>query len=161
MTSPRLMHPVQVEIEQLDRSRSLYDEDFREPVQQAVRGPRTILLGQIHWISDESDQPTNVGMEESSLGYVLFRYADLNAQGVDLKTNDRFVRFGHMSVDVYVVRLTPCAHYSATNGAALVKAYFQDRFPSKQTRGGKDVQAVIPYDDTLPVFDETFDDAFG
>ena len=74
-------------------------------------------------------------MVEGSDGYVLFRRIDLDTAGITLQRQDRFSKLGHVETDVYIVRLEHTAHYPDQGGPTLVKAYFEDRGPSRQTRG--------------------------
>ena len=137
MVLPNLLHPVPIEIEQISRSASIQDDDYREPVQQAVRGPRVTAPGQVKWFSDDRSYPTKAGSESESQGYVLFRYVDLTRLGITLQQADRIVSMGGLAVDVYVTELRPEAHWPDLGGPGTVKAFFKDRHPSKQTRGGK------------------------
>ena len=141
MPLPRLLHPVPVEVEQLDRVETIVDEDYREPVQQAVRGPRKTVPGQIKWTFDDQLRATLVGAEQEAQGYILFRRRELRAASLEIKQGDRFVKIGTganaVLVDLYVVGLRYEGHYPDQGGPALVKAFFKDRMPSKQTKGGK------------------------
>jgi hypothetical protein len=124
-------------IEQINRVSSIQDDDYREPVQQAIRAPRKTAPGQVKWFSDDRARPTKAGSESESQGYVLFRYVDLNQLSIVLQQGDRIVKMGTIEVDVYVVELRPEGHYPDLGGPGLVKAFFRDRHPSKQTRGGQ------------------------
>jgi hypothetical protein len=84
-----------------------------------------------------------------SHGYVLFRLVDVRAAAnragfgqYRLKQNDRFLKFGvgpnAVETDLYIVDLRYSGHYPDQGGASLVKAFFEDRNPSKQNRGGVD-----------------------
>lgn len=142
MPLPRLIHPVPVQVEALQRSATIVDEDFREPVQQATRGPRVTIQGQVKWGLDEALKMSLSGADQESSGYILFRLADVRAAGLgQLKQNDRFVSIGSgankVDVDLYVTALRYQGHYGDQGGATLVQAFFKDRFPSKSTRGGK------------------------
>jgi hypothetical protein len=136
---PHLIHPVVVKIEQLQRSLSIVDDDFREPIQQARRGPVKSVLGQIKWSSDEQLEISSGGAREGADGYVLFRRHDLIAAGLnEIHQNDRITSMGSGGnvtlVDLYITRVQQMGHYPG--GATLVRAWFKDRQPSKQTRGG-------------------------
>ena len=129
---PNLIHPVPITIRQLSKSNTLMDEDFREPIQQAIHSSDKTLLGQISWNAENAMDFTTGGVQESSDGYVLFRYVDLEAVGVTLHNNDRIIKLGNIDVDLYIVRMKPCGHYPDASGATMVKAYFVDRQPSRQ-----------------------------
>lgn len=139
---PRLLHPVAVQIEQIARASTIVDADYREPVQQAIRSPRITCPGQVNWSMDDRVRASLIGAERESEGYVLFRRCDLRALGIaELKQNDRIVAIGAGAnarpVDLYIIGLRFEGHYPDQGGAALVKAFFKDRNPSKQSPGGK------------------------
>lgn len=133
---PRLLHPVPIVIEQISKGATIYDPDSREPIQSAARTSQKTVQGQVKWGGDLSLQVAAGGALEGSRGYVLFRYVDLEAQGVELQQNDRLVKIGNREVDVYVVEVTDCGHYTDQGGATMIKAHFADREPSRQRRGG-------------------------
>lgn len=129
---PNLIHPVDVHIEQLDKASTVYDDDFREPVQQAAHAVVKYLKGQVSWGESKQLGTTAAGVEENAAGYVLFRYIDLEKAGVTLKLNDKIVKLGKIATDLYITKIAPCGHYQDQGGATLVKAYFMDRQPSRQ-----------------------------
>ncbi len=138
---PNLIHPIPVEIRQLLRSETIVDPDYMEPIQQAELAEPVIAPGQVKWSMDERLRATLIGAESEAEGYVLFRRIDLRARGVaELKQNDRITAMGigpnRRAVDLYIVGLRFEGHYPDQGGAALLKAFFKDRDPSKQNRGG-------------------------
>lgn len=135
MALPRLIHPVPVSIQQLDRSATYYDDDMDEPIQQAARASTVVVDGQLKWSLDEKQQTQIGGTSERSDGYVLFRLVDLTAASITIKREDRFTRLGTVDVDVYVTALRYEGHYPDQGGPSLVKAFFADRQPQRQTRG--------------------------
>jgi len=132
MPTPNLIHPVPITIQQLSKGDTLYDDDFREPIQQSVRTVSKVISGQVRWATSDDLSMTNSGPREGEAGYVLFRYRDLAAASVTLQQNDRFTKIGNEIVDVYVTRTQPLGHYPSAGGATLVKAFFTDRQPSRQ-----------------------------
>lgn len=135
MPAPRLIHPVPVTIHQIDKGATLYDEDAREPIQAAARFASKTLDGQVKWFDQFNEKNTRVGTIEEAAGYVLFRQIDLTAQSIVLQNEDRISRIGTRDTDVYITRLLPVGHYPDQGGHTMVKAYFGDRQPSKQSRG--------------------------
>lgn len=133
MVQPRLIHPVPIIIQRLDKSNTFYDDDYREPVQQSARYTNITIQGQPRWGGKDVATFTRGGLVEQSTGYVLFRYLDLEAASITINVNDRFIKIGLQEVDVYVVRLIPQGHYNGR--AKLVKAYFADRQPARQRIG--------------------------
>lgn len=138
---PNLLHPIPVVIQQLERTEAVSDDDYREPVQQAIHGPQIICPGQVAWTSTEFLEAGVLGADSRADGYILFRTVDLRAVGLAvLKQNDRFLKIGvgpnAIEVDLYVVNLRYSGHYADQGGASLVKAFFKDRSPSKNNPGG-------------------------
>ncbi len=140
MPQPNLIHPIQVEVEQLNRDATIVDPDYQEPIQQGDRSVRKTCPGQIKWVGDERLEPSALGAQLESDGYVLFRLLDLRNRGMTIKVSDRFVSIGEgvakVEIDVYVVKLVYQGHYPDMKGPTLVKAFFRDRDPAKQNRGG-------------------------
>ena len=141
MPLPRLIHPVPTDVRQIDKTETIYDEGYREPVQQAERGVTKTVPGQWKWGSDKELRPGKSGPEEESDGYVLFRLIDLEGQGINpLQIQDQIVGYGggrgRVNLDVYIISLRYIGHYSDQAGPSMVKAFFKDRQPSRQTRGG-------------------------
>jgi len=135
MTLPRLLHPVDVYVEKIDRAGTYYDEDAREPAQGAARKTIVVIPGQVKWGTQLGLEPSKGGPREGAVGYVLFRRVDLEAAGVTLQDNDCFKQLGDVDCDLYVDRLEFNSHYPSAGGPTLVKAHFSDRQPAKQTRG--------------------------
>lgn len=136
MVQPRLIHPVPVVLERINRDTTKERADAREPIQQAARHPAVTIQGQPNWTAvvggGRSLQVTRLGPQEDALGYVLFRYADLNAQSITLQMNDRIKKIGFREGDWYINRLQDVGHYSDAGGPTLVRAYFKDRDPTKK-----------------------------
>ena len=129
---PKLIHPSQVYIEQIDRSTTIYDPYAREPIQQAKRKAVVTCPGQLRMRSiKELEQEFGEGDRTRQRGYVLFRYRDLADRGITLDLNDKIVKIGHLEMSVYIDRLEPVANYQDFNGPTLVKAWFIDRRPGK------------------------------
>lgn len=138
MPLPRLLHPIAIGIRQLSRAKTLVDDDLREPRGDANREAAFTVPGQVKWFDIERFQGTQMGPEGHSDGYVLFRLPDLRAAGVGrIHQGDRFVTMGtgpnQVEVDVYVNNLRYMGHYPDQGGPTLVRAYFKDRQPSKQS----------------------------
>lgn len=131
---PRLLHPVDVRIEQIDTASTVYDEDAREPIQQAARATVVTVKGQAKYGTAQEAEYEAGGLRQGERGYVLFREKDLSAASLTLNINDRFTKIGRVDHDVYISRLEPLGHYGRHGGNTLVKAYFADRQPSKHRR---------------------------
>jgi len=139
MVLPNLIHPVPIVIEQIDKTRqednagqgSWFDDDFREPIQQAAHKAIVTCVGQPRWGDAQKLGASRTGPESEARGYVLFRYVDLEAQNITLQQNDRLLKIGKLDTNVYIISLRPEGHYSDQGGATLVKAFFKDRQPAK------------------------------
>lgn len=139
MPIPRLIHPVNIVIRQTVPASTAYDEDAREPIQRVSEGAQVTVPGQPNFRGVGKgiriQSYTAGGVDEEVFAYILFRYLDLNALAIDLKPNDRIVQIGHLAMDAYICYLMPSGHYPDTNGPSLVKAYFKDRAPARQSPG--------------------------
>lgn len=132
---PNLVHPVPIRVQRENKASTFVDEDFREPVQQAARQTEFTVGGQVLWGRASNVAAGRGGPQEEYDGYILFRYVDLERLGQEIKRGDRFARIGKINTDVYVIYLLPCGHYGDQSGATMVKAYFRDRTPSRQSAG--------------------------
>lgn len=133
MVLPRLIHPVPITIEQIDRSTTVYDDDFREEVQRVERGAPVTVSGQVSWEIDKRFRSSLGGAIEDSEGYVLFRFVDLTTAGVTLKREDRFTSLGNYACDVFVTALQPIGHYQDQGGPAMIRAFFKSQQEDSKT----------------------------
>ena len=131
MVLPNLIHPCDIVIAQIIRGETFYDEDAREPIQQADREVEVTVPGQPSWIRTEEYQVTKGGTRINASGYVLFRKVDLDAISIEIQESDQIKKMGHVETNVYVVATEWLGHYPDQDGPALIKAYFEDRSPSK------------------------------
>lgn len=136
MVLPNLIHPVPVIVQQKDDSSTFVDDDFREPVQQSARLVDVTVPGQIKWFNEDELQVNHGGVEVEADGYVLFRRVDLAALGVTLNLNDRFIKLANVETDLYIVGFRPEGHWPDQGGSTLLKAFFRDRTPSRNNKGG-------------------------
>lgn len=131
MPLPRLIHPVNVEVESLDAEESVFDPDFKQPVTR-VRTSYN-LPGQVKWEAHNEAGPTGAGVELIADGYVLFRQDDLRSAGWTPKQGDKLLAFGsgpnRVAQALFVVRLRPMGHYPDQGGATLLKCFFRDKAP--------------------------------
>jgi hypothetical protein len=133
--NPRLLHPVPITLQQIVRGETVYDPDLREPIQNTTRTANAILRGQVKWGLDKALNVLPEGVKEGSDGYVLFRASDLVKASITINREDRFIKMGKVEVDVYVTALQPLGHYPDIGGHGLIRAYFKDKQPSRQSRG--------------------------
>jgi hypothetical protein len=73
------------------------------------------------------------GDQQSATGYIVFRKLDLDGAGITINLNDKISRIGHQTgLDYYVTKIEWIGHYPSYDGPSLMKAWFDDRRPSKQ-----------------------------
>ena len=135
MSTPNLIHPVPIIIQQIDKDTTLYDEDYREPIQQSRRKARVTVPGQVAWGADTRLVTNRAGVESSSTGYIIFRYIDLDAQSIVLQLDDRIISLGGVEADLYVISFRPMGHHVDRQKPTLLKALFADRHPMRQGQG--------------------------
>ena len=131
MPIPNLINPIDVKIEQIDKSSTFYDDDVREEIQIVRRRTTVTMKGQVKWDFEMSLKPGAGGAQEDASGYALFRFIDLDAKGIQIERGDRFIELGGRPANVYVVKTQPTATYGDTNGPTMLKAFFSDREPSR------------------------------
>ena len=140
MVLPRLIHPLPTDVQSVDTGATIQDDGYNEPVQSVVYSETFTVAGQWKWFSDQELRMQDIGAVEYSSGYVLMRLTDLRALGKEIKRGDRIIGYGtgasRIELDVYVTRVRFEGHYPDQHGPALVKAYFNDRAPERQQRGG-------------------------
>lgn len=153
MPVPRLHHPVPITLELIDRDDSVYDPYAREAVGQVVRegespgtGDQVEIKAQVSFYYSGAKQdypmPTNLGIEEKTMGYFACRYKDLIAAGLVTETNgvysnillkrgDRIVQIGKQTVNYFVTGFKPFAHYPKQK-QTMLQVNFEDRHPGYQ-----------------------------
>lgn len=132
MVQPNLIHPIPIVIQQLSKGSTMYDPDFREPIQQSSRAATVTIKGQVKWVDAQMLVVSEGGPREEASGYVTFRYRDLAAKSVVLQLNDKFLKIGNIEGEFFIVRIHPQGHYTENGGATMLRAYFLDRQPSRQ-----------------------------
>jgi len=155
MPIPRLIHPIRVTFEQIDRDSSFFDDHAREPVRQAVRkgsapntGDQITIRGQVsfYFAGAKLDYPEwlREGVLERTTGYVVFRFIDMKRADlldvdattgkftdVKIKRGDRIVYLERRPVNLFVTGFKDFAHYPKL-GQTMIQVNFDDRHPSSQ-----------------------------
>jgi hypothetical protein len=137
MPRVRLLHPVAVYLRKSDKEQTaVMDDRLHEPVGQVRRDRKPIkLVAQINDGRTKDPAASSGGVVESSDGYLLFRTKDLRAARVEVERGDRIVQIGDPpndhEVDYYITKLKYMGHYPDKSGASLVRAYYEDREPSR------------------------------
>jgi len=126
---PDLVHPIPVEIEQIDKGSTEWDGDAREAIRTVARTAVKKLNAQISWSVKDDPNPEKMGISEETRGYLLFKKKDLSGESVTINRGDKISKIGYDIVELYVTGLTPVGHYPDQGGASLLIAYFGDRNP--------------------------------
>jgi hypothetical protein len=127
MSVPNLLHPVKITLQRRNVTDTLYDEDMREPIGQTSYYAEETLMGQVSWENKDNVYVDEKGTQLKAIGYILFRYVDLESKGITLKYQDRIKKIGRHEVELYIINTKPMGHYPDQDGASLIRAYFVDR----------------------------------
>jgi hypothetical protein len=127
MPIPNLLHPVKITLQRRNVTDTLYDEDMREPIGQTSYYAEETLMGQVSWENKDNVYVDEKGTQLKAIGYVLFRYVDLESKGITLKYQDRIKKIGRHEEELYIINTKPIGHYPDQDGATLIRAYFTDR----------------------------------
>lgn len=148
---PKLIHPIDVTLEIIDRDDSVFDQYAREPVGQVVRegespntGEQVTIKAQVsyYYAGARKDDPMweRGGVVEQTNGYFSCRYKDLVKVGLltqtadgsfdemKLKRGDRVVKIGREVVNFYVDGFKPFGHYPGRR-QTMLQVDFTDRHP--------------------------------
>jgi hypothetical protein len=128
---PSLHFPVMVELRQLNRAATKWDDKAREPVGHVVRDPAVAILAQVQYNRIEEPIPDFLGVRHDSRGYLVFLWRDLNAAGLTVARGDKITKIGNRDVSYFVSYFEDCGHYEEF-GATMLKAFFVDRDPGEQ-----------------------------
>ena len=126
MPSPRLIHPVKVEYRSLNTSKSKFDPDGREPIQQPYYDAAVVLFGQIRHVDFEEMRMTTAGDAARSTTEILILQKELSRKGIAPKKNDRITKIGSRVVNLHVEEVLPAIHYQDAQAVALTTV---DRAP--------------------------------
>jgi hypothetical protein len=135
MPSPRLMHPVPVTIEQINRDQLIANVNARETFHGARQiSKRTVeLQAQHRKMGSNVPAVSAAGFNDVSTGNILVRTKDLRRLGVVLKRGDRIVKIGRgpnaLTMDAYLLAVEEMAHYPSQGGPTLQKWHYGDRDP--------------------------------
>jgi len=127
MPIPNLLHPVKITLQRRNVTDTLYDEDMREPIGQTSYYAEETLMGQVSWENKDNVYVDEKGTQLKAIGYILFRYVDLESKGITLKYQDRIKKIGRHEEELYIINTKPIGHYPDQDGATLIRAYFTDR----------------------------------
>ena len=130
MPTARLLHPVDVVIEQMDRPNTQYDSRAKEPIRQVSRKSSVQLRAQVLWITENEQMKVSGGITLSDDGYLLFEQRDLDAQSITLQPGDRITQIGALTgQNLFFTKFRPMGHYPG--GHQLLRGYFEERRPTQ------------------------------
>lgn len=112
---PRLIHPVEVVLEQIDADATMVDADFEQPVGEVVREPVT-LRAQQRLTRGNLLRQGAAGADplSNAVGHLVFEIDALAAAGVTLRVGDRITRIGTETLDYRVLALEDRAPYAGS-----------------------------------------------
>lgn len=138
MPTPRLLHRTPVYLRKIDREfTAVMDDNLHEPVGEVRREPKPIRLECQHQPNSKDDPrvASSGGIALESDGYCLFLTSELRAAKVTIEDGDRIVQIGDepndFTVNYYIVKVKPMGHYRQHGGATMLRAYYEDREPSR------------------------------
>jgi len=132
---PDLIESVPVEIEQIDKSATLFSSGVSgrsELLNNVVRKAKVTLPAQIVFgDSDQMSKFSRLGPDEQVKGYLVLRYIDLTNAGVVLARGDKIVKLGQLTTQLFLLHSSgdPAAHFSSIGGFTLFRMFFGDRTP--------------------------------
>ena len=124
---PRLIHPLPVILEQLNRGGTDWDPDFDEPVEgEATYDDPVTLSGQVNYSAVSQLVTGGSAWLKDSIGRLVFLKADLEAAGITLGIGDKITSIDGREVAYYILEPRPQGHYDT---ATLIFAFFGDKEP--------------------------------
>jgi hypothetical protein len=132
---PNLIEPIDVKIEQIDKTILRPDRGPGNIPDSPLPVPRktTITLkAQIVFIDSSIEQNhTQIGTDEQARGYLVVRFIDLSSQNITLKRGDKIIQVGNRPCEFYLVHSfnDSAAHFSSESSFTLLRVPFMDRNP--------------------------------
>ena len=128
----RLLFPVDVEIEPVDKAATKYDSSAREPVLQVARGTTVTLPAQVEWTERNRPNPTRAGTQHKSRGYLVLLTRTLPTYSYTPKRGDKIVSIPNRPGKYFVTSITPHAHRNGVPQTLHLE--FADRSPTQGVR---------------------------
>lgn len=117
---PKLIHPIDVVLKNVDKSGTTYDDDFDEPSGDVVYGTAFTISGQVRLNKFNRFEGNITGFEYKGDGYVLVTKAD----ATKIEINAMITTIDGESVEYYVLEKAPSAHYEHSN---FKRIYFESK----------------------------------
>lgn len=110
---PRLIHPVTIGIQILDREESVSDDDFGDA--EPVYGETIEVQGQVRMASEDKFQPSPGGDNPVGEGHIVFRAVDLETAEIELSKGDQIVSITGREDAYTVIEVAHRGTYSGSN----------------------------------------------
>lgn len=128
----RLLFPVDVEIEPVDKASTHYDDSAREPVLQVARAAAVTIPAQVEWTERNRPNPTRAGVQNKSRGYLVLLTRTLPPYSYEPKRGDKIVTIPNRPGIYFVTSVTPHAHRNGVPQTLHLE--FSDRSPTQGVR---------------------------
>jgi len=117
---PKLIHPIEFEVQNINTSSTTYDNDFDEPTGAVVYETVQKLQGQVRYYEMNRVDATAAGFEYRGDGYLLIYEEDASK----IKLMAKISKIDGKTVEYYVREIAPAAHYESSN---FRRVYFEAR----------------------------------
>ena len=126
MPRPRLIHPVSVTVQPLDRTNTHLDRDAREPIPAQARAAAVTIKAQVHWSRLRDVVPEAAGPVEKRDGWLVFLRSDLEAASWTPGPGDRVTAIEGVTAHLYLTGdAQQRGQYAGRHN--LVRCDFEDR----------------------------------
>lgn len=115
----KLVHPVQVNICPIDRSKTKYDADFQEPIGGVVYGSPVTITAQVRFDRLGTWEMVPGGGNPKSSGYLLVD------GDPDVNIGDKITGIGGRPTELYITEKRPTICYGGK--AQMTKVFFESR----------------------------------
>lgn len=117
---PRLIHPVEVTINRVDRTATVFDQDFREPVGGIRYDPVPVTVkAQVKYDRFEALNMVPGGDSPQTSGYLLI---EAEPPG-ELNKGDKITGIAGVPVELYITEKRPAVYYGGR--AQMLKILFE------------------------------------
>lgn len=115
MPGVRLLFPVDITIEPIDKTGTDYDPITREPILQVARAATVTIPAQAAPIETDRLETTDEGPTLMSSGYFVILVDDCIARSYTPRDGDKITTSGGLAVRYFVTSVTPHAHKFGRN----------------------------------------------
>ena len=128
MANVRLIHPIEITIEPIDTSDTVYDPDTGEALHLIGRKTTIVIKGQIRWYVKDRLTNDRAGVSLNASGHIVILRKDAVAKSYVPRPGDRIIKTANDTVNLYVVGVDPLAHYVEPKCHKLI---INDKQPSR------------------------------